>query len=147
MAQSFVSNNQHIIFSTRERLPLIASANQRRLWAYLGGIAKGVNAVPMAIAGMSDHVQILAALPGDLSIARFVNLLKSNSSKWPHREEPKFGWQRGYATFSVSTSNLDAVTEYIEKQAEHHKKRDFRAEFIALLKKHNVACDPRYVFE
>jgi REP element-mobilizing transposase RayT len=100
----------------------------------------------MAIGGMPDHVHVLAALPADLAIAKFVNVLKSNSSKWMRERGVEFGWQKGYGAFSVSASNLDSVTEYIENQAEHHKKRGFRQEFLALLKKHLVPFDPRYVF-
>jgi len=92
------------------------------------------------------HVHLLAALPADLDIAKFVNVLKSNSSKWMNEQKRGFAWQRGYGAFSVSASNLPAVTRYIEGQAEHHRKRDFQQEFLALLKKHNVAFDPRYVF-
>ena len=147
MPQSFVSNNVHIVFSTKERKPLIPSDQQKRLWAYLGGIAKNVGVTPMAIGGMPDHVHVLAALPAELAIAKFVNVLKSNSSKWMHERGVEFGWQKGYAAFSVSTSNLSSVTEYIENQAEHHKKRDFKQEFLALLKKHRVPFDPRYVFD
>ncbi len=147
MPQSFVSNNVHIVFSTKERKALIPADQQKRLWAYLGGIAKNVGVTPMAIGGMPDHVHVLAALPADLAIARLVNALKSNSSKWMHERGAQFGWQKGYAAFSVSTSNLSSVTEYIENQAEHHEKRDFKQEFLALLKKHRVQFDPKYVFD
>ena len=147
MPQSFVSNSVHIVFSTKERRALIPTEQQKRLWAYLAGIAKNLGVTPLAICGMPDHVHVLAALPADLAIAKFVNVLKSNSSKWMHESGVEFGWQKGYAAFSVSTSNLDSVTEYIENQAEHHKKRDFKQEFLALLKKHRVPFDPRYVFD
>jgi REP element-mobilizing transposase RayT len=80
MPQSFVSNNIHIVFSTKERKPLIPADQQKRLWAYMGGIAKNVGVTPLSIGGMPDHVHVLAALPADLAIAKFVNVLKSNSS-------------------------------------------------------------------
>ena len=147
MPQSFLSNNIHLVFSTKERRPLIPTNEQKLLWAYMAGIAKNVGATPMAIDGMPDHVHALAALPADLAIAKFVNVLKSNSSKWMSERGRQFGWQKGYAAFSVSTSNLESVTEYIENQAEHHKKRDFKQELLALLKKHRVPFDPRHVFD
>jgi putative transposase len=52
-----------------------------------------------------------------------------------------------YASFTVSASNLKSVTEYIETQPEHHKKRSFQEEYLALLRKHGVEYDPRYVFD
>ena len=147
MPHSFVSNNIHIVFSTKERRPLIPISEQKRLWAYMAGIAKNMGVTPMAVGGMPDHVHVLVALPADLPIARFVNVLKSNSSKWMNERGVEFGWQKGYAAFSVSSSNLESVTEYIESQAAHHKKRDFKQEFLALLKKHRIPFDPRYVFD
>ena len=143
MSQAFTSNNQHVVFSTKERRPMIALAKQPKLWAYVGGIIRNIGGMPMAIGGVSDHIHVLAALPPDLDVAKFVSTIKANSSRWMG---PEFVWQRGYGAFSVSTSNLDAVTDYIERQSAHHAKRDFESEFIGLLKKHNVPFDPRYVF-
>lgn len=142
MPQSFISNNIHVVFSTKQRQPLIKKEDERRVWAYLGGIVRNYDAVPLAIGGTSDHVHVLAALPATLAIAKFVNVLKSNSSKWMNEQVRDFAWQSGYGAFSVSSSNLAAVTRYIENQEEHHRRRDSRAEFIALLKKHGVALDP-----
>ncbi len=147
MPQSFISNNVHIVFSTRERQPMIPQEIQKRLWGYLGGITKNIGGYPLAIGGAEDHVHLLLALPADLSIAKAVNLLKSNSSKWMGEQGCEFAWQRGHAAFSVSVSNLASVTEYIEKQEEHHRRRDFKQEFIALLKRHRIEFDPRYVFD
>jgi hypothetical protein len=56
-----------------------------------------------------------------------------------------FAWQEGYAAFSVSSSNLDAVINYVEHQPEHHASRDFAAEFRAFLHKHGIECDPANV--
>ncbi len=61
--------------------------------------------------------------------------------------ERNFAWQQGYGAFSVSASNLPAVTSYIDNQAEHHKTRDFRNEFLAMLRRHRVAFDSKYVFD
>src|SRR5437764_10383861 len=132
MPQSLVSNNLHFVFSTKDRQPLVR--DPEKLWKYLGGIARNVGAVPMAVGGTRDHVHLLVALPADLSIAKIVNLLKSNSSKWINARGARFAWQQGYAAFSVSASSLTAVTEYIENQEEHHKRRDFQQEFLMLLK-------------
>jgi len=75
---------------------------------------------------------------------------KALSSKWVHEtfpDEADFGWQEGYAAFSVSQSNVPQVAAYIEKQAEHHKKITFEDEFLALLKCHGIAYNPRYVWD
>jgi hypothetical protein len=69
--------------------------------------------------------------------------IKTSSSRWMGR---KFAWQRGFGVFGVSASNMDAVIRYIRTQEAHHRKMSFEEEFIALLKKHNIAYDPRFVF-
>jgi len=145
MPQSFVSNNQHIVFSTFERAPTIATENQNKLWGYLAGISKNLGSHPMAIGGIEDHVHLLIAFPANLDVAEYVNKLKSSSSKWMKQFRKDFAWQKGYGSFSVSASNLASVTRYIGRQPEHHKKIDSRAEFLLLLEKHSVAFEERFV--
>ena len=147
MSQAFLANYVHIVFSTKQRLRMIQGERQKRMWAYLGGIAKHKGMIPMAINGGEDHVHALVALPSNIDVAKAVNALKANSSQWAKTEVPNFQWQRGYAAFSVSTSNLRHVTAYIENQAEHHKRRDYKEEFLALLRKHNVKFDPETAFD
>jgi putative transposase len=62
------------------------------------------------------------------------------------RLAPKFSWQKGYGAFGVSKSNMPAVIRYIRNQEHHHKKMTFETEFKALLTKHGIAFDPKYVF-
>lgn len=72
--------------------------------------------------------------------------LKVNSSRWMGEQGINFAWQKGYGAFSVSSSHVENVIRYIRNQKEHHKKRSFEEEFIALLKKYKVDYDPKYVF-
>jgi putative transposase len=146
MPQSLINNNLHIVYSTRERQRAISPEVQPKLWGYMAGIAKNLGGNPIAIGGMDDHVHLLAELRATIDIAKAVNAFKVNSSRWMKQHEPKFAWQRGYAAFSVSASNVRAVKQYVLTQRDHHKRRDFKAEYIALLKKHNVKYDERYVF-
>lgn len=92
---------------------------------------------------MDDHMHVLFQLPPTLTLARAILLIKAFSSKWMGK---KFDWQKGYAAFSVSASNLRAVIKYIQNQEQHHKKMSFDHELIALLRKHGVEFDPKYVF-
>jgi putative transposase len=147
MPQSLINNNIHFVWSTRERQRFIPVEMQPELWAYIAGIVKNLRGNPIAIGGMDDHVHILAEMPATIDIAKAVNALKVNSSRWMKQYAPKFAWQRGYAAFSVSASNVAAVKQYVLTQPEHHKRRDFKAEYIALLKKHGVKYDERYVFD
>ena len=93
----------------------------------------------LTIGGVSDHVHVLVSLPSTLSVAKGVQLLKGNSSKWIHEAFPRlrsFEWQEGYGAFSISVSGVSETKEYIRNQKEHHRGRSFQAEFAAMLRKH-----------
>ena len=77
-----------------------------------------------------------------------MRVVKANSSRWVHEKwDPKFAWQTGYGVFSVSESNVAAVTKYIAEQEEHHRKHSFQEEFVAFLVRNNVAYDERYIWD
>ena len=117
---------------------------RERLWPYLGGIAKQNQMKALAIGGASDHVHTLLSLPATLSAAKAMQLLKGNSSKWIRETFPKmhlFAWQEGYGAFSVGVSGVDRTVSYIRNQAEHHRTRSFREEYVAMLKKHGFAYE------
>jgi REP element-mobilizing transposase RayT len=138
----------HCVFSTKERRKVIPAAIQERLWAYMGGIARKRGMKALAVEGMQDHVHILLSLPSSAAIAEAMREIKSESSRWMREEggSPRFAWQEGFAAFSVGWTQIDATVAYIARQPEHHKRRDFQAEFLAFLKKHEVDYDPRYVW-
>ena len=107
MSHSFVSNLLHCTFSTKERYPFIDSDLEARLWPYVGGIARENRMTALAIGGTADHLHALLSLPGMMSFAKAVQLIKGGSSKWVHDTFPsqkKFAWQEGYGAFSVSFS-------------------------------------------
>lgn len=146
MAHSFVCIYLHIVFSTKDRLPLVALEKQKPLHRYLAGVARSHGMKAVSVGRMPDHIHVLLSLPSEIGAAKAVNILKSNSSRWMRQSVRGFAWQEGYAAFSVSLSALASVRAYIENQAEHHKRRDFRQEYLALLKKHGIPYDPKWVF-
>jgi putative transposase len=143
VSHSYCANYIHVVFSTKDRKPNIVE--KQRMWKYASAIATRLGVSTVAIGGMDDHLHILLALPADVTLAKVINAIKVNSSRWMKSQVPSFAWQRGYAAFSVSASNVSVVVAYIEDQERHHAKRNFEAEFIELLKKHNVEFDPKYV--
>jgi putative transposase len=145
MSHSYAQNHIHLVYSTKDRAKLIPKRLQPRLWAYLAAICKNNQMVCFAVGGMEDHVHTLFRLPPTISLAKAINLLKANSSKWMTERGTRFAWQKGYGAFSVSSSSIPAVIKYIDNQEAHHRKRSFEEEFIALLRKHGVEYDPRYV--
>jgi putative transposase len=93
----------------------------------------------LAIGGAADHIHILLSLPATLSVAKAMQLLKGNSSKWIRETFPKmhsFAWQEGYGAFTVGISGVDRTVAYIHNQTKHHRTRSFREEFAAMLEKH-----------
>jgi len=141
---SFISVHVHCVWSTKNRDPLLHSKLRERLWPYLGGIARENKMKALAIGGAPDHVHILLSLPATLSVAKMVQLLKGNSSKWIHETFPEmrsFEWQEGYGAFGTNVSAIDATSAYIQNQAEHHRKRTFREEFEMMLRKHGFDFD------
>jgi REP element-mobilizing transposase RayT len=146
MAHTFSRNHVHVVFSTKDRRNIVPKEWQPRLWAYLAGICKNHEMIAVAVGGTENHVHILLHLPPKLALAKAVLLVKSNSSKWMGAQGIKFSWQEGYGAFSVSSSNLDQVTRYIQNQEAHHRKTSFEDEFRALLRKHDVEYDAKYVF-
>jgi len=149
MSHSFVSNFMHCTFGTKERYPFINSELEARLWPYVGGIAKENRMTPLAIGGTSDHLHALLSLPGMMSFAKAVQLMKGGSSKWIHdtfSSQSKFAWQEGYGAFSVSFSQVPKTIAYINNQKEHHRRKTFEEEFIELLKRHNLDYDSQNIF-
>jgi len=139
----------HILFSTKQRRPLLAGDALSRTCRYIGGIARKLQGQVLLANGMPDHVHLAASIPATMAVADFVRAVKANSSAWAHQQFPDlrdFAWQDGYAAFTVSPSLLPQVKQYIENQAEHHRKLSFQEELVALLEKHGVEYDERYIW-
>jgi hypothetical protein len=81
-----------------------------------------------------------------MPLAKAVQELKGNSSRWLHGRGVQFDWQEGYGAFSVSQSQKQIVTDYIARQEEHHRKWSFEQEFMTLLRKSGASFDARYIF-
>lgn len=149
MAHSYVSALFHCVFSTKERRKLITHDLQERLWSYMGGIARENKMRALSIGGVEDHVHLLLSIPSTLSIASSMQLIKGGSSKWVHEVFPEcseFEWQAGYGALSIGISQVSDTKIYIENQREHHRIKTFQEEYIAILERHGIEYDPRYVW-
>jgi REP element-mobilizing transposase RayT len=112
---------------------------RERLFPYIGGIARKNKMKLISAGGVEDHVHLLISIPKTLDIAHAMQLIKGGSSKWIHdefTEHRMFEWQEGYGAFSIGIGEVERTVNYINNQAEHHKKRDFKTEFISFLDKH-----------
>jgi len=151
MPQSLTAIYLHLVFSTKGRRRWFQNAEVRdRLHAYLGRIAKNLGCDPIRVGGVEDHVHVLTRLARDQTVANLVKELKRVSNLWLKETDPQFqafAWQNGYACFSVSQSKLTKVTEYVARQEEHHHRLGFEDELRALLEKHNLEYDERYLWD
>ena len=148
MSQSYTNLLYHLIFSTKERRPVITLDYKPRLYDYIGGIIRGLGGISLGIDGAADHVHVLAKLRPERALSDVLRDLKANASGWMHDVFPEtkdFSWQRGYGAFTVSQSNVIGVQRYIAGQEEHHKRVSFRDEFIQFLKVNGIAYDERYL--
>ena len=148
MSHAYVCNLMHCTFSTKGRNPWIDAGLEQRLWPYIGGIARENRLKALAIGGIYDRLHSLLSLPGSMSFAKAVQLIKGGSSKWIHDEIglKRFEWQEGYGAFSVSQSQVKKTILYINNQKEHHRKQTFKEEFLQLLDRHEVGYDRRRIF-
>lgn len=131
MPSSHTACYVHLIFSTKDRLRLILPEWEFRLHSYMGGIIRGLDAIPLTIGGVEEHVHALTRLKSKHRLDYFLRDLKGDSSEWVHKEVTKsFEWQKGYGAFSVSPTAVESVRRYIERQKEHHKREDFKTEYV-----------------
>jgi REP element-mobilizing transposase RayT len=138
---SFHSLLVHVVFSTKERELFLTREICDRLWPYLAGIARENEMRALAVGGMADHVHVLLSLPATLAVAKAIQLLKGNSSKWLHetfRETRNSSWQEGYGAFSIGVSGIEDTVRYIKTQDDHHRVRGFREELESFLVRHGL---------
>ena len=150
MPQSLARLHIHLVFSTKNREPWIMPDVEERIWAYLGGIASENTMHPIQIGGIEDHVHVLLGAPATLAPSKIAQLIKGGSSAWIHGTFPNmtgFAWQDGYGAFSVSKSSVPDVARYIQNQRQHHRTQTFQEEYLAMLQKHQIHYEERYLWD
>jgi REP element-mobilizing transposase RayT len=143
MARSYVLNLVHCVFSTKGRAQLIR--DPATLWAYLRGIARNCKFDLLAVGGTANHVHMLVSVPSARNLSDIIRELKANSSRHMNELHRGFAWQDGYGAISVSPSQVGVVKNYIARQAEHHRTKGFDDEYLQLLEKAGVRCEPENV--
>jgi putative transposase len=148
MPQSLAKILVHLVFSTKDREPLIAEGVRPHLHAYLVGTLENLKCPSLQTGGTADHVHILLMLARTAALSEVVEQVKTGSSKWMKTQGvPAFAWQAGYGAFSVGESQVETVVKYIQKQEEHHRVITFQDEYRRFLEKYRVTFDERYVWD
>ena len=150
MPQSLSYLLTHIVFSTKDRVPVLDAPVRPALHAYLATVARNVDCECFRVGGVADHVHLAVRLSRTTTMAQLIEELKTSSSKWLKTQSPAlaaFAWQRGYGAFSVGPSDLNTLHHYIDTQEEHHRTRTFQDEYRDFLQKYGIEYDERYVWD
>ncbi|MHB9023630.1 MAG: IS200/IS605 family transposase [Armatimonadota bacterium] len=150
MAGSYASLYYHLVFSTKDRLPLLTPDVAPRIYEYMGGIIRSQGGISLRIGGVADHAHVLTTIDKTLSFADCLRDLKCNTTNWIKETFPglqSFAWQEGYGAFTISVTGLERVKAYINRQEEHHRTVTFQEEFLEFLHRHNIPYDPRYIWK
>ena len=150
MSQSLASVLIHLVFSTKNREPLIPDSLRDGLHAYIGGTVSARKGTLLAAGSVEDHVHLLISIPRDLAPSELVKEIKTGSSKWIKEQDKRlanFHWQAGYGMFSLSITHRSRLEGYIAGQREHHRVTSFQDEYRRLLSMHGVEFDERYVWD
>ncbi len=149
MAQSLTKLYVHIIFRIKNHECFIRPSEENELYAYIGSIIKSNKSIPILINGVEDHLHILCVMSKNIALAKLVEIIKKNSSRWiktKGEQYDNFSWQGGYGGFSVSSSLQEKTKAYIRKQKEHHAKLTFKEEYLLFLKEYEIEYDEKYLF-
>ena len=150
MPQSLAKVYLHIVFSTKNRKPLIKQEVEVELHKYLSGIARDHKSPVITINSVEDHIHILCLLSRNITISKLLEELKKSSSKWIKSKGDtykNFYWQNGYGAFSVSQSAVNTIKKYIANQKEHHRKKSFKEEYVEFLEKYEIEYDEKYIWD
>ena len=147
MPQSLVQLHIHLVFSTKNRAPIIHDEIREPLHRYMAVVLKNHKCPATLINSVEDPVHILFELHRTVTLSSAVEAVKKTSSIWIKTQGPEFAnfaWQGGYGAFAVSKSGLPAVLRYITNQKEHHQEFSFQDELRAILAEQGIEFDERY---
>ena len=140
-----------LVFATKGRENKIRSKFREEIEKYITGIFTNKEQKIIAIYLNPDHIHVFFSYKNlKIGIPDLVKVVKTESTNFINTKkmvQGKFYWQEGYGAFSYAKSQKDAVTKYILNQEEHHKKRNFKEEYLDLLNKFEVDFKEEYLFE
>ncbi len=149
MANTYSNLYVHVVFAVKFREAMIKEEYRERLQKFITGIVTNRRSKVLAIYCMPDHTHLFIGLNPSGSLSDLVRDVKTGSTQFINDEKwfkSKFTWQEGYGCFSYSKSQIPIVARYIENQADHHRKKTFREEYIDFLEKSDTKYEEKYLF-
>jgi REP element-mobilizing transposase RayT len=145
---TFTQIYYHIIYSTKNRLPVLKKERREDLFHFIWGILKNKHCHLYRISCIDDHIHYLTQLHPSVDLSSLIRDIKTNTTHWIKTEHifKNFpGWQDGYGAFTKSHEHKNATIEYIKNQEEHHKHESFMEEFQRLLRQEGIEFDEKYL--
>ncbi|WP_423913303.1 IS200/IS605 family transposase [Flavobacterium sp.] len=150
MANTYHQVYLQFVFAVKYRKAVINNEWKSTLFGVMGNLINETGCKTIIVNGVEDHVHCFIGLKPTVSISELMKTVKGKSSKYINDHSftsSRFEWQEGYGVFSYSHSQIHAVYKYIENQEQHHKKQNFRDEYLDFLNKFEISFDERYTFE
>jgi REP element-mobilizing transposase RayT len=138
---TYLSLRVHLVWATKDRRPWLDPEWRSRLFACAATIITRKGGRLLCAGGVKDHIHLYVEIPATITIAKLVNVLKSNTARWIHHSFPHrrdFSWQHGYGAFSVSASSDASLRDYIRNQERHHAEKPLTDEYQSLLNRHGI---------
>ena len=147
MMSTYTQIRYHLVFSTKDRQPVLSDSRRNELCKYASGVIKKSHCRPIWVNGARDHVHILFSLHPTIALASLVKNIKVATSIWikdNHIFPNFFAWQEGYGAFTYSLDREPELIAYVKGQEEHHRRVSFEEEYRRLLSEARVEIDERY---
>ncbi|MCX6246392.1 MAG: IS200/IS605 family transposase [Bacteroidetes bacterium] len=131
----------HVVFSVKNKKSLLPPENLEEVFEYISGIIRKKGQKPVIVGGVQNHVHVLIGMKPGVTVSALVRDIKNNSANFINQKDwirEKFSWQNGFGAFSYGSSQVEKVYEYIKNQAQYHKTKTFREEYVLFLERYNV---------
>lgn len=139
-----------LVFVVKGRENLLKKTFREEVFKYMSGIVKAKGQKSIIINGVEDHVHLFIGLKPSMRLSDLVRDIKNNTTNFINEKRfvvGKFAWQEGYGAFSYSQSQIDNVYKYVLNQETHHEKKNFKEEYLELLKRFEIDYQEEYLFE
>jgi REP element-mobilizing transposase RayT len=149
MANTYHQIYLQTVFAVKYRKAQIDAEWKKQIFSVMGNLINENNCKNIIVNGVDEHVHCFFSIKPVVSVSELMKTVKAKSSKYINDHDltkERFEWQEGFGVFSYSQSQIDNVYKYILNQEEHHKKQNFKSEYLHLLNSFKIDYDEKYLF-